>query len=221
MIILRTPSVLSVLSLLSFLGTLSVAACGSSNTTAGGTGGMAGSGAGVLMMCGGGSVSTNTCTTAETNTYNNCVQTACNDTYTTCLGAGYRSGTFGGTCGATFKCTSACACTNFTCLAACAPSLDCVACLEEFSTCSATCTEPACYSSGAGTGGSTGSATGGATGAATGGSTGTGTSCADLIACCNASDIPQLKASCMMSVMGADDAACATALAQVRALVCP
>jgi len=81
---------------------------------------------------------------------------------------------------------------------------------------------PAC-AGGAGTGGAAGGGTGGATGGGVGGSSG-GTGCADLLACCNAATNATFKMACMTNyntVAAMGDATCATALASIKATVCP
>ena len=241
---------------LTLIGVCWAAGCSSSSSSGkgadGGTGGASGTFGNPMMCTGAGSGATNTCTATETTTYGNCVQAACNTTYTTCLGAGYKTGTYGGACGTWFKCASACPCTDTTCLLACGPpSADCTTCLQQFSTCSATCTEPACYSTASGSGGASGAHTGGASGTSTGGAPGTSTggvsgsatggtsgtatgTCADLTNCCNKAADATTKLDCtsttaaVQSLVNAGmltqaqaDASCAQLLTSAMAVYCP
>jgi hypothetical protein len=131
-------------------------------------------------------------------------------------------------CGSYMTCQNACPCNDSNCVIACGlPSAECQSCLLSFGSCTGTCTAPACFSGGSGTGGSTGSGTGGSTGSGTGGSTGSGTggstgsgaSCAALSACCNATTDMTLKTVCSAyysGVMAMGDGACAQALTLVK-----
>lgn len=214
----RNPLVISL-----FCGVFLVA-CGSSSSKSndgGGSGGGTGT-AGGPKICGTGT--TNTCTAAERNTYETCVQNACNATYTSCLGPNYKTGSYSGVCASYITCLNACPCNDTACLIACgAPSDACVTCLGQ-GECGMTCTQPACYSmTGSGTGGRSGSGTGGTSGGGTGGAPATGTACAELLACCNASTNATLRMMCTQAVTmsEASDAACAASLTNLKAFICP
>src|SRR6185295_3471687 len=108
---------------------------GAGGGTAGstGTGGSAGAGGAPALGCGS---SGNTCTKAQTDAQNTCVINNCETVYRPCIGDGWRSGNFGGTCGAWFKCINACGCDNASCALACGlPSAACQMCLMEGNAC--------------------------------------------------------------------------------------
>ena len=108
--------------------------------------------------------------------YDNCVQDACDDTFKSCFGTGYASGSYGGACGSVVTCMFGCACGDTACELACAQnaSSECITCYDEADACveQSGCEEPQCStgSSTGGSGGSSGSA-GGSSGGGTGGST--------------------------------------------------
>jgi hypothetical protein len=151
----------SIAGLLSIGCVLVVAGCGKSssagNTGSGGNSGQdagsggSGSGSGGsasgsggasgLTQCAGSTFGS--CTQAEIKTYSDCVTTACDSEYKTCLGAGYKSGTYSGPCGDHTKCVSACNCDS-TCISQCTQSSECTTCEQSYATCGASCSLPAC-----------------------------------------------------------------------------
>jgi hypothetical protein len=195
------------------LFTLACGGGGKGSGDGGGTGGASGGfNPGRSLTCAAGGM--NNCTDAQLSTYNTCVTNACASSFRTCFGAQYQSGTFSGTCGTWFTCTSACNCGDSACLLACGfPAGDCATCLLSLETCSADCTEPACLSGGGGTGGAGGGGTGGIPGFDGGLPDGFGDgTCADLLGCCNAITNPSSKQQCMTAYTAAmaqgGDAAC-------------
>jgi hypothetical protein len=218
-------NVLRSLLVVSVMSVALASACGGGSKKAGdgGSGGASGSGSGIKMCA----PDNNTCTAAESKAYSDCVTTACDTQYKECLGPNYKSGSYSGACGTYVNCFNACPCNDTTCLLGCGlPDAACQACLASFQTCSGTCTEPACYSTGGtGTGGRSGGGSGGSSGGGTGGSSGGGATCADLLACCDASTNATAKAICMMqyeNIKNAGDATCAMYLPQLKAaMVCP
>jgi len=209
------------------LCTVLLAACGSSSsggqggTGAGATGAGGGSGSGTGGTTGGApkmcTSSSNTCTSAEINTYSNCVLAACDTDYKTCLGPNYKTGSYSGVCATYVGCINACACNDTACSTACGlPDTSCETCLSQIATCSSTCTLPACYLT-TGAGGTSGGL-GGSTGTVVGGT------CADLLACCNASSA-SLKATCMQAYTSemqlGGDLACGVALSTLKSTFCP
>lgn len=173
------------------LGVVLVQACGGGGSNNNGSGGGP-------KMC---APANTNCTQAEQNAYSNCVTTACDTQYKECLGPNYRSGNFSGACGTYIQCFNACACNDTACFVACGqPDTACQTCLLSFTSCSASCTVPACYTSGGGTGGTSGgggnSGSGGNSG---GGGSGGGLTCADLLTCCNTIADANAKAQCIAS----------------------
>ncbi len=92
-----------------------------------------------------------TCTGVDT--FETCVESHCDSQAQACFGSGYKSGSYGGSCGAFIGCTSKCSCGDMACQSACLGQLtnDCSTCSQTFSTCeeSSGCARPVC------TGGST------------------------------------------------------------------
>jgi hypothetical protein len=160
--------------------------------------------------------SSSTCSTTDLNAYSNCVIAACDSNYKTCLGPNYKTGSYSGVCATYIGCVNACACNDTTCTTACGlPDASCQTCLSQLTTCSATCTIPSCFLSG-----------GGGTGGGLGGSAGTVVSgtCADLLACCNATSAT-LKSTCMQAYTSemqlGGDLACGVALSTLKSTFCP
>ena len=170
-------------------GTSGATSGGTSGGTSGATsGGTSGSGVVGTGKCGTSGSSTSTCTQAETDSYNSCLTTMCDAQYQSALGAGYKTGSFGGACGTYINCTQACACNDTACYMKCGqPDAACTTALTNASTCAMTkCPPPSCLSAGkdAGTSGTSGSS-GGAT-----------HSCAELMACCAKITDASVKSSC-------------------------
>ncbi|HEY2901870.1 MAG TPA: hypothetical protein VGL59_14905, partial [Polyangia bacterium] len=94
---------------------------GDSGQDAGSGSGGSGSGGGAsgLSQCVGSAFGN--CSQADITTFTDCVATACDSEYKTCLGAGYKSGTYSGPCGDYTKCVSACKC-DTTCASQCTQS---------------------------------------------------------------------------------------------------
>jgi hypothetical protein len=133
------------------------------------------------------------CTAEQTKPYTDCIFSKCDSQYQACFGAGYKSGSFGGTCQAYIACFSKCGCGDNACRAACpAPTGECQTCLTQLGTCTigAGCTPPTCGGGGAGGGGG-----GGGGGAGGGGGGGSGT-CADLMKCCASATNASIKQAC-------------------------
>lgn len=238
------------------LSSLALVACGSSSTkggggTSGGSGGKSGLGGtsgsaggttgGVprSVACAGSSAATGTtCTQAELDAYSSCFTTACDATFQMCYGPGFKSGQFSGPCGTYEACTSKCACTDSACVSACGTQpADCTSCLVGgLLTCSASCTRPACFSSGLG--GASGSGLGGRFGGfggtfggfggtvgglGLGGTAGSGTCLADALACCNRASATD-KSACMtgyQALVSLGEQLCAGGLAQFESSFCP
>lgn len=196
--------------------------CGSSGG-AGNDGG--GSGGGNGNMC---VPNSGTCTQSELNTYNNCVQNACNTQFVTCYGTGYKSGSFSGPCGSYMQCQSACACTDTACRNACTIPATCTSCLTTIGTCtvSAACTVPACL--GGGFDGGIPGLDGGIPGL-DGGFPFDGNfpfdagnyTCADLTTCCNAIADAQQKQACQLIVSLNNTQACSAAVGTYKGTLCP
>lgn len=204
--------------LLSLAMALCLGACGGSSG-GGGTGGNGGGASGSGGRSGGGSggggggqnpatcaPAGSTCTPAETNSYNTCLENACNTQYTACYGPNYRNGVFAGSCGSSayFQCITACGCNPSTsCILGCGTSIPaaCVQCSLNLDACitDSACTRPACYGGGAGPDGGTPNFDGGLPGfdgsipGFDGGFSGT---CADLARCCGSITQTQVKALC-------------------------
>lgn len=90
-----------------------------------------------------------TCTAADEKSYSDCLTTKCDAQYSECLGAGYKSGSFGGACGAMMQCSNACACGDTACASKCVPDAACQSCLlNKVSPCTEQCPRPACYGGG-------------------------------------------------------------------------
>lgn len=217
-------NILRVTAVLSFTCAVALVGCGGgSGSKSDGGGGSSGGGTRTGGMC---PPSTSTCTTAESNTYVSCIETACRTEFTTCFGAGYLSGTFSGACGTYLQCTSKCACGDTTCESACTMDAACTACEQSISTCffGAACTIPACYLGGTGMGGTSGTGTGGTTGGGMGGTTGGGTTgCAGFLACCNRASAT-LMPSCTQlytQILPMGDAICTAELAALGPTLCP
>src|SRR4051794_21987837 len=119
-------------------------ASGSTGGASGATGGAGGSGGVPALGCGS---SGNTCTKAETDAQNQCLINKCESAYTPCIGTGWRTGDFGGSCGAWFKCVNTCGCGNLNCLLNCGtPPAECQTCLTNANSCQMTmCPQPACF----------------------------------------------------------------------------
>jgi hypothetical protein len=187
-------------------------------TGAGGAGGAGGGGlANPIGLC---PPDTATCTQTEWNAYTSCVADACNNQYQVCFGAGYRSGTYGGSCGPWAQCLVACGCGNPGCRASCPPqTADCASCYANASACLVSCTIPACAvtSADAGAPGDAG------TGMAADGST--GVACAGLMACCQAMGDPGSVSDCLdttATIAGIGENACQQVLDEYRSLgFCP
>lgn len=186
--------------------------------------------------------STANCTQAELSQYTSCIESKCGSSLQTCFGAGYQSGNYGGVCGATYEtCVQKCGCNNSPCVVACgAPSADCQSCLLDVGTCigGASCEQPACAGTSAGTGGAVGGGAGGHVGGiggfvgslggflgGLGGITGTSGTCADLMTCCNAIADAQTKSACLTEygqILPSGDSACGILVAAFRAnALCP
>lgn len=105
---------------------------------------------------------TGTCGDAEKAAYIECIDTQCGAEQKVCLGDGYRSGSFSGTCAAYAQCNAKCDCDDMTCMSTCGgPDTECVSCFQTVLSCRADrCPPPACLSEkpagAAGTGGSAG-----------------------------------------------------------------
>jgi hypothetical protein len=201
--------------------------CGSSGGGGGNDGG--GSGGSGGNMC---APNTGTsCTQAEINTYNTCVQNACNSEFVTCYGPSYKSGTFSGVCASYMQCQNACACTDTACRSACVIPAGCTSCLTAIGTCSvgSGCTIPACLSGGGFDGGIPG-LDGGFPGL-DGGLPGFDGSlpfdagnftCADLTACCNAITDAQQKQGCQAVVTVNNNQICSATLGTYKmGGICP
>ncbi|MCA9584394.1 MAG: hypothetical protein KC657_03455 [Myxococcales bacterium] len=142
------------------------ASSGSSGASSSGSSGASSgsSGSSGPKYCAGG-----TCTEAEGKPYADCVIGKCDTQYQECYGPGYKTGTYGGSCGPYLTCVQKCACDDTACFQACgAPQGDCQTCLQKVSTCvqGSGCQAPACASVQPDAGG------------------GGGKTCADLAACC-------------------------------------
>jgi hypothetical protein len=140
---------------------------------------------------------TGTCTAEQNKAYSDCIISKCDAQYQACLGAGYKSGSYSGPCGAWIGCTAKCGCGDTACRSACGlPDATCQACFTgQLATCvtSSGCTAPVCTGTGTGgTGGGTGG-TGGGTGG-TGGSTTGG--CGALMKCCASANNASIKSAC-------------------------
>ncbi|HEX3698066.1 MAG TPA: hypothetical protein VH374_22030 [Polyangia bacterium] len=83
------------------------------------------------------------CTQAEISTLTDCVANACDSDHKTCLGPGYKSGTFSGPCAAHGQCTQDCKC-DMTCVAQCPQSSECQTCEISYASCASSCSIPAC-----------------------------------------------------------------------------
>ena len=183
---------------------------GSGGAATGGSGGAATGGAGGgggspnLAGCG---TSGNTCTKAETDTYNQCLISKCESSYTPCIGTGWRTGSFGGLCGTWFQCVNKCGCNDINCFVACGqPSAECQSCLMTASSCQKSmCPQPACYTMSPDAGATNPGADGGA-----------GGTCADLLKCCDKLPTPESKANCMAGAAGNNDQQCSIALAAFK-----
>jgi hypothetical protein len=158
---------------------------------------------------------TGTCTAEQNKAYSDCVTSKCDAQYQMCLGAGYKSGSYGGPCGAWVGCTAKCGCDDQNCRTACGlPPMECQTCFTgQLTAClgSSGCTAPVC--TGTGTGGS-----GGGTGG-TGGGSGT---CNDLMRCCASMTNPQLQMACnaqynALKGQAGSDNACGMVAAQYKA----
>jgi hypothetical protein len=178
--------------------------CGSSGGSNGGNdGGGAGGGGGGNMCAPTGASS---CTQAEVNTYNTCVQNACNTQFVACYGPNYKSGSFGGACASYAQCQNACGCTDTTCRNACTIPATCMSCLTTIGTCtvSSGCAIPACFGGGF---------DGGIPGLDGGFPFDAGNfTCADLTACCNAITDADEKQGCQLIVSVNNQLACSLAV---------
>ena len=215
-----------------------IGSCGSSSSNSDGS---TSSGAGLTCFTG----SAGSCTQAELDTYDNCVISQCGSVIATCFGSGYKTGSFSGPCASYGSCVSKCNCTDSACKTACGqPASACQTCQSNIGSCAltSTCSIPACLLSGGGTGGNSGG-TGGHVGGlggfsgglggssgglggfsgGLGGFTGGSGTCADLLACCNATSAA-LKSACMSGynqVVGSGDAACGIVLSGIKSSYCP
>jgi hypothetical protein len=117
---------------------LGLAACGSSG------GGGSGTGRDSLGQCHGNPGQT--CT--GTDTYETCVENACDAQFKAALGADYKNGNFSGVCASYFNCIIACNCGDNTCQGACTAQLsgDCQTAAIALGSCTSgsTCTPPVC-----------------------------------------------------------------------------
>lgn len=223
---LRAPFVLA------FMCLLVLPACGggSAKSTDGGTGGNTSTR--TAGMC---APATSTCTQAETNAYSTCLSNACNSSFAACYGPNYKTGSYSGPCATYLTCVSKCACGDTACEVACTMDATCQTCETGIFSCvlGASCTPPACYAGTSGTGGTSGGGSGGTSGG-TGGFTGfdgsipgldggfSGT-CANLLACCNATSA-QLKPACMMayaSILSTGDTGCGIVFTEIKSTYCP
>jgi hypothetical protein len=183
-------------------GTSGATSGGTSGATSGGTSGGT-SGAVGMSKCGSsGGMSTNTCTQAEVDTYNNCNFSMCDAEYQAALGSGYKTGSYSGACGTYLTCVNACACGDTACQQKCGlPDSACQTALGNASTCSQTkCPQPACFKSGtdAGTSGTSGS------------SGSVAHTCADFASCCAAKSGSD-QTTCQQvydAIKGSGDASC-------------
>jgi hypothetical protein len=156
--------------------------------------------------------STSTCKQADLDTYSNCIIGKCDSAYRTCLGDGYKTGTFGGACGTYVACTQKCNCGDTACTTACGqPPAECTSCLTGTLAACVTgsgCSTPACYTT---------------TSLPDGGLPGGGGTCADLMRCC-ASMTGQMKTACDMqynAVKAGGDSACGAAFGVYKAaMIC-
>jgi hypothetical protein len=163
---------------------------------------------------------TATCTQSEWNAYTSCLAVACDSQYQICLGASYRSGSYGGPCGPWAQCLTACGCGNPGCRANCpAQTAACASCYANISSCLVTCTIPACAITPADAGapmdaGSSGAVDGSA-----------GAACAGLMACCQAMGDAASVADCLdtyATIAGIGDNACQQVHDEYRSLgFCP
>jgi hypothetical protein len=194
-------------------------ATGGSGGATGGSGGAAGGAGGTpnFGMCAG---SGNSCSQSEINDHNNCLISKCESAYTPCIGANWRTGSYGGSCGTWLKCVNDCGCGNLNCFIACGlPPAACQTCLQTASQCEMSmCPRPACY--GTLPDGGASIPDGGGFNFGDGGfdfdalnikfDVGSGTSCADLQKCCDKLPASNpLKSTCTMTASGGQDFACA------------
>lgn len=131
-----------------------------------------------------------TCTKAELDTYNACLQNACKDPLKECYGPDYLSGKFSGVCADFISCVNACDCNDTQCFMNCPePSEACNTCAAKLTTCSETCEEPACMKEPTETGGKT---------------------CSDLAACCEAMTDAEAKETCQgaLDLASGNDVSC-------------
>ena len=156
----------------------------------GGAGGDGGGGGGGPKQC---APSGNTmCTQADLDAYGQCAVQNCDAQYQKCMGAGYKSGSFGGLCGTYISCTQKCGCNDNACYQACGqPDMACTSCLtNDLNACvQSKCTLPKCF--------------------------GVNKTCADLQACCAKLTDMTKKATCdatYNAVKSSGDIACNAAI---------
>jgi hypothetical protein len=204
-----------------------VAGSGGSGTggATGGSGGAAGGTGGVpnLAMCG---TSGNTCTKADTDSYNTCLVTKCESAYVPCIGPNWKSGDYAGACGTWFKCVNACKCGDLNCYLACGGAPEaCTTCLQTASACQKQmCPRPACFDTAPDGGlpnfGDAGLPIFGDGGITFPGIDGGGMACDDLKKCCDSMTNAEQKMSCLQaweSFKALPDFYCAGTLSGYRA----
>jgi len=151
----------------------------------------------------------NGCTAAQNQAYEDCVFGRCDLPYRTCLGPGYRSGTFGGPCQRFVTCLSKCGCVDMACRTACGPlDLACQSCLvDQVARCvvGSGCMAPACSPPGA----------------VTDAAPDAGAGCTDLMKCCASTTDASLKMACQaqyaaLANQAGGDLACSMIAAQYQ-----
>lgn len=181
-------------------------------------GGGAGSGRKLINALDPCSDDADSCGDAELDSYASCVKSSCDNQFRACYGD-YESGTFGGACGETLNCVSACGCNDNECKKNCKEQVTddaaeaCNDCLKGVVQCISACAAPSCLDEG-GDQETTEPDSGTST-------TPTGTACAELSACCATLD-ESIQSQCnTLASSGANDQCQATVDALQEQGLCP